>query len=535
MATNRIKGITIEIGGDTTKLGKALNDTDRSLYKVSKDLKEVERLLKLDPTNVDLLAQKGRLLAERAELSANRVKMLETASEQLDDTLSKTQLDDFNLELDITKSKADMAAKAVEEFDPTLNKLGESADELSDSLDSVDGSTSNMGDGFTVAKGIAADLASGGIKFLADKALELIETLFSMDEATEEFREAMGKLNTAFETAGYGPEVAKEAYRGFYNILGETDTATEASQLLAQLATDEEDVAKWIDIAAGVYGAFGDAIPIEGLIEAANETAKTGKVTGNLADALSWVGINEESVNEQLGELANSTERTRYLTDLLTHQYEGAADIFYETNAALIETRESQTELNEAMSPLGESVAELKNKFNETFGPVLEFLINAAIGWIDLLNIALDGIGEALDWIGEKVQAVIGFFSDLLGLSDKTSSTSLSENKESIGRTARTILVPDTLDVPAFSAGGVAKKNNPFLAVVGDNTQEDEIIAPYSLVKRAAAQGVAESGMLRGGHTTQNATMSLDGRTFARLIFPYIQAESRRLGVKIST
>ena len=89
--------------------------------------------------------------------------------------------------------------------------------------------------------------------------------------------------------------------------------------------------------------------------------------------------------------------------------------------------------------------------------------------------------------------------------------------------------------MPHLASGGVAKKNNPFLAVVGDNTQEDEIIAPYSLVKRAAAQGVAESGMLRGGHTTQNATMSLDGRTFARLIFPYIQAESRRLGVKIST
>lgn len=534
MATNRIKGITIEIGGDTTKLGKALNDTDRSLYKVSKDLKEVERLLKLDPTNVDLLAQKGRLLAERAELSANRVKMLETASAQLDDTLSKTQLDDFNLELDITKSKADMAAKAVEEFDPTLNKLGESADELSDSLDSVDGSTSDMGDGFTVAKGIAADLASGGIKFLADKALELVSTLFTLDEATEEYRESLGLINTAFETAGYGPEVAKEAYRGFYEILGETDTATEASQLLAQLATDEEDVAKWIDIAAGVYGTFGDSLPIEGLIEAANETAKTGKVTGNLADALNWVGISEESVNEQLGELANSTERTRYLMGLLSQQYGDAADSFYKNNEELIEARNAQADLDDMTSQLGESVANLKNTFFETFGPFLTDLIEIAIPVMEGLGWVIEKVGDALAFVRDLVfdlgQAFGNFISGVFGIGNKNSPISISE-----GISPRAILVPDTLDVPAFSAGGVAKKNNPFLAVVGDNTQEDEIIAPYSLVKRAAAQGVAESGMLRGGHTTQNATMSLDGRTFARLIFPYIQAESRRLGVKIST
>ena len=65
-SSSRVKGITIEIAGDTTKLGKALNNVDRSIYKVSNDLKEVDRLLKLDPTNVDLLAQKGRLLAEKA-------------------------------------------------------------------------------------------------------------------------------------------------------------------------------------------------------------------------------------------------------------------------------------------------------------------------------------------------------------------------------------------------------------------------------------------------------------------------------------
>ena len=59
---SRVKGITIQIGGDTTPLDRALRQTDSNIAKVQKDLREVERLLKLDPTNVDLLAQKQRLL-----------------------------------------------------------------------------------------------------------------------------------------------------------------------------------------------------------------------------------------------------------------------------------------------------------------------------------------------------------------------------------------------------------------------------------------------------------------------------------------
>lgn len=100
--------------------------------------------------------------------------------------------------------------------------------------------------------------------------------LLALESATEEYRVAQGKLNTAFESAGYSAETAKGVYQDFYKILGDTDTATEASQLLAKLSTSQEDLSKWTKIAAGVNGTFGDSLPIEGLIEASNETAKVG-------------------------------------------------------------------------------------------------------------------------------------------------------------------------------------------------------------------------------------------------------------------
>ena len=68
---------------------------------------------------------------------------------------------------------------------------------------------------------------------------ELGSAIWNLDEATEEYRVAQGKLTTAFEAAGYSGDAAQKSYNEFYKILGDTDTATEASQLLAQLAQNE--------------------------------------------------------------------------------------------------------------------------------------------------------------------------------------------------------------------------------------------------------------------------------------------------------
>ena len=160
-----------------------------------------------------------------------------------------------------------------------------------------------------VAKtGLKAGVAA--ISGIATAAAGAVTGLLAIEQATEEYRVAMGKLNTAFQAANMSQEAAKQSYTEFYKILGDTDTATEASQLLAKLADSEEDIANWTDIAAGVYGTFGDSLPIEGLIEAANETVKVGTVTGVLADALNWAGISEDEFNEKLKQAKSQTERT---------------------------------------------------------------------------------------------------------------------------------------------------------------------------------------------------------------------------------
>ena len=89
---NRIKGITVEIGGDTTKLQNALKGVNSSIKTTQAELKDVEKLLKLDPGNTELLAQKHRLLGDAVKETKEKLATLKTAAEQANEALAKGEI-----------------------------------------------------------------------------------------------------------------------------------------------------------------------------------------------------------------------------------------------------------------------------------------------------------------------------------------------------------------------------------------------------------------------------------------------------------
>lgn len=238
---------------------------------------------------------------------------------------------------------------------------------------------SKLKSGIATAGGIAAK----GIGLITGAATAAGGALLALEASTEEYRIAQGKLNTAFEAAGLGADAAQEAYNGFYGILGDTDTATEASQLLAKLANSEEDLTNWTNIAAGVYGTFGDALPIEGLIESANETAKVGEVTGSLADALNWAGINEDEFNAKLAAAGSESERNQLIMETLAGTYDEASDAFYRNNKALVESRKAQAKMDKSLAKLGEAVSNVKTAL---LGDLLPGLSDVAEGFANMLT-----------------------------------------------------------------------------------------------------------------------------------------------------
>lgn len=234
------------------------------------------------------------------------------------------------------------------------------------------------------------DFAKKSVKAAGAAVAGLTAAFVALDGATEEYRVAQGKLNAGFQTAGFSADVARKSYRNFYAILGDTDTATEASQLLANMAKTEKDVATWTRIAAGVHGTFGDSLPIEGLVESANETARTGKVTGVFADALNWVGIMEDDFNAKLEQTTDVSKRNQLIMDTLSKTYDKAADSFYANNQQVINARRNHATLDEMLAKVGDTSSKVKNQL-----------------WV-LAGAAEDGSirsGSALDWVQQKAEA----------------------------------------------------------------------------------------------------------------------------------
>lgn len=243
------------------------------------------------------------------------------------------------------------------------------------------------------AAGIAATAAAAGA------------ALVGIAETTREYRTEQGKLTTAFETAGYSSEEARKTYEALNGVLGDSGQAVEAANHLAKLTKNEKDLNTWTKICTGVYATFGDSLPIEGLTEAANETAKTGALTGSLADALNWAGVNEDKFQESLDACANEQERQALITKTLNGLYDEAADTYRENNAEVIAANEAQDKLNNAMAKIGEAVEPAITKGKELIAEVIEKAAPMLSDLAERLIPLLAGAFETLvDWIGDAVQ-----------------------------------------------------------------------------------------------------------------------------------
>lgn len=183
-------------------------------------------------------------------------------------------------------------------------------------------------------------------------------------EATREFRQDFGKLETTFQTTNQATGAAKETFTTLFGILGEDDTAIETANHLAMMTNNEKDLAQWTDVLTGVYATFGDSLPLEGLAEAANETARVGQVTGPLADALNWAGVSEDEFNQKLLECTSTQEREALIRSTLTGLYGEASATYKDVNGNVIANNEAQAELNmqwaDAMAKLEPLVTQAK-------------------------------------------------------------------------------------------------------------------------------------------------------------------------------
>ncbi len=222
--------------------------------------------------------------------------------------------------------------------------------------------------------------------------------------------------------AGASAETAKATYNDLYRVLGDSGQATEAAQHLAMLTSSEQDLAEWTNICQGVYATFGASLPIESLTEAANETAKTGQLTGALADALNWAGVSEEDFQAKLDACNTEAEREALIRETLNGLYSDAAAKYEENNKGVLEQNEAQAQLMDTMAQLGEVVAPIITAFtqfaNDALALVIPYIQQLAEQYLPLLQEALGTasgyISTIFTYITENAET-LGLLAGIIG------------------------------------------------------------------------------------------------------------------------
>lgn len=280
-----LKGITVEIGGDTTKLGDAILKARKSASDLSGELRGVESLLKLDPTNTVLLAQKQDILAESIAGAKDKLKMLiaaqESMSKQLaDGKISPEQYRDFEREIESTRQQLTRLEAAASGTDDAVANVGYAAREAGEKAEKASG-------GWSVLKGTMADLAASAIKTAAsaisDTAKEMITGAAEYGDTIDKMSQKMGMSSDAYQEWDFVLQHCGASIESLKPAMKTLATAAESgSDAFAQLGISQEQI-------AGMSQEQLFDATIAGLQNVTDETQRTylaGKLLGRGATEL---------------------------------------------------------------------------------------------------------------------------------------------------------------------------------------------------------------------------------------------------------
>ena len=409
-----------------------LTSADKKLKDVSSYQKQQNAVAKSRDRVNELQAEHERLIQEIEQAGqatpelTRKLQANETAMQKAKDATSREE------------ERLQELSETLREAGINTNNLGRDTEELRQEYERLERSQKKIQEISEKQKknNEAISKTKGQIIGTIGGVTALAGSFFALDSATEEYRNNQAKVNTAFKAAGLSTDAAKQAYLGFYKVLGDDDTATEASQLLAKLTRNEKDVSKWTNIAAGIYGTFGDALPVEGLIESANETARVGQITGSLADAINWAtkegetfGVKlkentkkneewnnavkgcqsaEDYFNLALQACGTEAERNKLIMDTLQGTYQDAAKTFKENNKQIIQNRAAQAAWNDILGKTGKIAGTVK-------GMLLEMLGVSADGSIKA-NSALEKVQTTLGKIADNPELIKTIAKTVVGL-----------------------------------------------------------------------------------------------------------------------
>ena len=314
---NRIKGITVEIGGDTTKLSKALEGVNKDIKGTQTQLKDVQKLLKLDPTNTDLLSQKHKLLADAVSATKEKLEVVKTAAEQANTALangeiSQQQYDALQREIIETENELKRLTPEANNSHTALEKMGVLGETLQSAGDKISGVGQKL---LPVTAGVTA-LGTIAVKTGADfdSAMSKVAAVSDatgseMDALREKAREMGSK--TKFSASEAADAMNYMAMAGWKT----NDMLSGIEGIMNLAAASGEDLASTSDIVTDALTAFGlsasDSGHFADILAAASSNANTnvsmmGETFKYAAPVLGSLGYSAEDSAIAIGLMANA-------------------------------------------------------------------------------------------------------------------------------------------------------------------------------------------------------------------------------------
>lgn len=433
MAASRIKGITVEIGGDTTKLQTALKGVNTEIKNTQAQLKDVEKLLKLDPGNTELLAQKEKLLAQAVEETKKKLESLKTAAEQANTALENG---------DISQEQYDALQREILETEQDLKKLEAAANESSTALQKI-GATGEklktVGDGMQEA-GRKMLPATAAVTALGTAS---VSTAANFESAMSQVQATMGITKDSMSTVDGQSVNTMTALNNLAKEMGKSTafSATECAQALNYLALagyDTEQMTKTLPTVLNLAAAGGldlasasdmvtDAMSALGMETSdadkmVDQMAKTASSTntsvGQLGEGILTIGATAKSIkggtaelNTALGILANNgikgAEGGTHLRNIilsLQNPTDKAADAMESLGVKVYDSQGNMRSMNDILGDLntamdGMTSAEKDNIISKIFNKtdlasVNALLANTGDTW-DNLQSSIENSGGA--------------------------------------------------------------------------------------------------------------------------------------------
>lgn len=441
-----LKGITVEIGGDTTKLGDAILKARKSAKDLSGELRGVESLLKLDPTNTVLLAQKQDILAESIAGAKDKLKMLiaaqESMSKQLaDGKISPEQYRDFEREIESTRQQLTRLESAASGTDDAVADVGDAAEEAGEKAEKASG-------GWTVLNGVMADLASSAIKAAVSTVVDDAKKMVS---AGLEYNQAMEGYVTNFTTMLGGSADAANGMVGSLQKLASatplamSDLAGGAQTLLA-FGVASDDVSGTLQRLGDI--SLGNADKMQSLARAYGKATAQGKLTGETVQMMIDAGWNPlidicdqtgESMEDVQKRMAAGSISAEELTQAVTHatdaggKFAGGMEAASKTVAGLTSTLQDNINamLGELMQPVSDAmlstllpmaidaVDQLTTAFEDEGIDGLSRVAGDLIATLSaqLASYAPEAVPAALAFVGSLVAGLLSALPDLTGTS----------------------------------------------------------------------------------------------------------------------